>query len=175
MTTTLKMFCWLWDWCDLGENCIVNLFTHILKYFNTSGLFGSWIYIWRAILLLRLHHSIEKKTETIEPRVFFWFEVSFCLYIHKVQYNKLPFTAGKMIWKIKKIERKHLEPHRLNVIFIKNQIFTAANLISIFQTHRNMFPALNCFQLNDSWYSEGFIPAMPVSCLILPALSPSQE
>lgn len=115
----------------------------IFRHFYTSGLFGFQIHIWRTILLLRFHHSTEKKLKTIEPHWFFFlFEVNLCLSIHKVQYYKLPFTAGKMVWKIKKIEKKHLELHRLNVIFIKNQVFTAANLISIFQTDRNKFPAL---------------------------------
>lgn len=56
----------------------------------------------------------------------------------------------------------------LMLFLFKNRVFTAGNLISIFQIDRNKFPALNCSQLNDALDSEGFIAGMAVSSPAVP-------
>lgn len=47
----------------------------------------------------------------------------------------------------------HLEPHsfnpfKVNVIVIKNEVSTAANLTGVLQTDRNKFPALKAHSLS---------------------------
>lgn len=105
--------------------------------------------------------ALKKQLKTVEHHGVF-FDLRSTSVSPSIRY----YTTNYHLQQVKlfeKIERKHLELHRLNVIFIKNQVFTAADLTSVFQIDRNKLPVLNCSQLNDSLYSEGFISGMPES------------